>query len=77
MNRRLCRIAILSMSAAAIVGLAEPGTAQARAQAAAPLLTAFTSSPQTEPPGYCTPEEEGQVKQGPDGQWYECTEVGG
>ena len=77
MNRRFCRI-IVSMSVAVIAGIVagEAGAAQASAQAGAPLRTASASFPQTDPPGYCTPDEIGQVKRGPDGKMYKCVPVG-
>lgn len=76
MNRRLFRIVVSSMSAAVMAGFVGAGAAQAGVQATAPLLTASTSFPQTDPPGYCTADEVGQVKRGPDGRMYKCVPVG-
>lgn len=76
MNRRLVRIAVSSISAAVLLGLVGTGAAQASVPAATPSLVASVS-PQTDPPGYCTADEIGQVKPGPDGALYECTDSPG
>lgn len=76
MNRRFYRIVVSSVSAAVMAGFVGAGVAQASVPAAAPLLTASTSFPQTDPPGPCRRDELGQTKRGRDGKIYKCVPRG-
>lgn len=72
MHGQLRRVAIVSASAAMLLGFAgiQAGIAQAAVDTSASATALI--SPQTNPPGPCGGSELGQTKNGPDGQPYTC-----
>ena len=72
MNQRLRRAAIVSTSAAMLLGIAGAQTGIAQAAVNTPAAALALIAPQTNPPGPCDPSELGQSKTGPDGQTYTC-----
>jgi hypothetical protein len=71
MHGRL-RVAIVSTSAAILLGCAGIQASVAQAAVETPISARVSVSPQTDPPGPCDPSEQGQTKVGPDGQTYTC-----
>ena len=75
MHARLRRVAIVSASAAMLLGIAGIQASMAQAAVDTSAHSLGFAWPQTDPPGPCDPSEVGQSKTGSDGQAYTCQPV--